>query len=128
MADSRMLYPHMDWATKQLATVVGSFEMDDPVANVLGDGFAITRVGAGEYTITMSREYPAMVCALGTILDGSGADSNLDLVVTFEPYTGVSTHQILLRVARADGTPALEETADTSRVSFMLVFKKYSVL
>jgi hypothetical protein len=122
-----MLYPMEFCATKGLVCIVGSFELDTAEAtNVKGDGFVVTRVGAGEYTITLNELYPDLVAAVANFEEASG-EADSDATCTFAPYNS-STGAINVRVVAADGTPATDEDFDGDRVSFAIFVQKYTAL
>jgi hypothetical protein len=124
---SRMKYTEVEYATKNLVCVVGSFRVENTgpaVDDARGDGFSISHTATtGQYLITLAEKYPMLVSAIATAQDVDSA--NDDLAVTFEPYDADDGDMIVKLSKESTGTLAPNDVDDV-RINFCLYFQKYT--
>ena len=126
---SRMKYTEVEYATKNLVCVVGSFRVENTgpaVDDARGDGFSISHTAtAGQYLITLAEKYPMLVAAIATAQDVDGA--NDDVAVTFEPYDATAG-DIIVKLSKETAVEGIltPNDVDDVRINFCLYFQKYT--
>lgn len=127
---SRQLYrDSIQYATKDLVCVVGSFNCESTgpaVNNTRGDGFTVSVVSTGDYTITFAEKYPMLVSMVVTA-EGLAAGDDDDVQFTLETYD--ATNGTILVVGSKENAGALAPTdLDDVRCNFVAYFHRATAL
>lgn len=112
-------------AGQDLVEVVGSFAVatNGTVSSVKGRGFTVARASAGNFTVTLDRAYPELVCGTATWESGTYFDGGCQLS-GYVASTGVLT--LHTYDEDAAGVRTNVDPAVAGRVNFRLSLTKYS--
>lgn len=88
---------------------------------------SVSRPTAGNYTVQFEKPYPIQMvaCADPTVHQAAGATSRAHVNVPHDTGYNATAGTLQLQVVVDDGTPAIEDPAASSRISFIGVFRTF---